>query len=460
MAIATINPTTGEIVRTFEALAPAQIEQKLLAAASTFHTYRRTPFADRAKWLQAAGQILDAEKDRFARIMTTEMGKPIQAARDEAAKCATACRFYAENAERFLAEEVVPTNAARSSVRYQPLGPVLAVMPWNFPFWQVFRFAAPALMAGNVGLLKHAANVPQCALAIEEIFARAGFPAGAFQTLLITSDQVGAVIEDPRVKAVTLTGSVGAGASVAATAGKHIKKTVLELGGSDPFIVMPSANLEEAAKTAVKARTINNGQSCIAAKRFIVHEQIADKFEAQFVAGMKALKVGDPMDESVAIGPLATGSVLRDIEKQVNESRARILTGGKRLPRPGNFYEPTVLTSIPHDSPIYHEEVFGPVAMLFRVPNIEEAIRIANDTVFGLGASVWTQAPAERERFADEIESGQVFFNAMVASDPRVPFGGVKQSGYGRELSEHGIREFTNVKTIWVGATPAQSKSE
>ena len=460
MAIASVNPATGETLRTFEALTAAQIEVKLETAAATFRTYRKTSFTDRAKWLNTAGQILDAEKNDLAVIMTTEMGKPVQAARDEAAKCATACRFYAENAPYFLREEIVETSAQRSSIRYQPIGPVLAVMPWNFPLWQVFRFAAPALMAGNVGLLKHAANVPQCALAIEDILRRAGFPEGAFQTLLISSDQVAAVIEDPRVAAVTLTGSVAAGASVASAAGKHIKKTVLELGGSDPFIVMPSADIDEAAKTAVKARTINNGQSCIAAKRFLVHEQVADEFEKQFVAGMQALKVGDPLDETVSIGPLATESVLSDVEKQVNESRARILTGGKRIERPGNFFEPTVLTDIPSDSPVYREEVFGPVAMLFLVSDVEEAIRIANDTVFGLGASVWTNDPEEQERFAEEIEAGQVFFNSMVASDPRVPFGGVKQSGYGRELSSHGIREFTNIKTIWIGATPSHSKSE
>jgi succinate-semialdehyde dehydrogenase/glutarate-semialdehyde dehydrogenase len=371
---------------------------------------------------------------------------------EEAAKSAWGCRYYAEHAERFLADEVVTTSAARSVVICQPIGPVLAIMPWNFPFWQVFRFAAPALMAGNVGLLKHASNVPQCALAIEDVFRRAGFPEGVFQTLLIETDQVKAVIEDRRVAAVTLTGSNAAGSSVASTAGRAIKKTVLELGGSDPFIVMAGADVEAAARTAVKARVVNNGQSCIAAKRFIVADAVADEFERHFVAGMEALKVGDPMDPATEVGPLATESQLRTIAEQVERSvraGARILTGGKQLDRPGWYFAPTVVTDVTSDSPAYYEEVFGPVALLFRVKGIDEAIRLANDSPFGLGASAWTASPTERARFETELEAGMVFINAMVASDPRVPFGGVKESGYGRELSPYGIREFVNLKTIW-----------
>jgi len=385
--------------------------------------------------------------------MTAEMGKTIKSARDEAAKSAFGCRYYAENAEKFLHDETVPTEGGTSYIAYHPIGPVLAVMPWNFPFWQVFRFAAPALMAGNVGMLKHASNVPQCALAIEDIFRRAGFPEGAFQTLLIGSAQVPRVIDDPRVMAVTLTGSEPAGRQVASQAGRQIKKTVLELGGSDPFIVMPSANLESAAATAVKARTINNGQSCIAAKRFIVAGAVADEFEQRFVAGMQALKVGDPMDETVDVGPLATPQILDDLDQQVRKSvsaGARVLTGGNRLKQPGNYYAPTVLANIPESAPAYREELFGPVASLFRVPDLDSAIALANDSTFGLGASVWTNDERERRRFIDEIEAGQVFVNGMTASDPRLPFGGVKASGYGRELSTFGIREFVNVKTVCI----------
>jgi succinate-semialdehyde dehydrogenase / glutarate-semialdehyde dehydrogenase len=365
--------------------------------------------------------------------MVMEMGKTLKAAVEEAAKSAWGCRYYAENAESFLADEKIATTASRSLVSYQPIGPVLAVMPWNFPFWQVFRFAAPALMAGNVGLLKHASNVPQCALAIEEIFRRAGFAEGVFQTLLIETDQVKTVIEDRRVAAVTLTGSNTAGSAVASTAGRAIKKTVLELGGSDPFIVMPGADIEVAARTAVKARVINNGQSCIAAKRFIVGDAVADEFERRFVAGMEALVVGDPMDAKTEVGPLATKSQLETIAGQVERSvqaGARILT-------------------VTSKSPAYYEEIFGPVALVFRVKDIDEAISVANDNPFGLGASAWPGTDAERTRFERELEAGMVFINAMVASDPRVPFGGVKESGYGRELSHHGIREFVNIKTIW-----------
>jgi succinate-semialdehyde dehydrogenase/glutarate-semialdehyde dehydrogenase len=458
MPIASINPATGETLKTFESLNDQQLEEKLARAAATFPDHRRTSFAERAQMMIRAAEILEHEKQQFARVMTLEMGKPIRAAVSEAEKCALVCRYYAENAEKHLADEIVETNATRSYVRFQPLGVVLAVMPWNFPFWQVFRFAAPALMAGNVGLLKHASNVPQCALAIENIFRRAGFPEGAFQTLLIGAETVQRVIEDARVAAVTLTGSEPAGRSVAGIAGKQIKKTVLELGGSDPFIVMPSADLEAAVTTAVKARTINNGQSCIAAKRFIVHTQIYEEFEKRFVEIMKALRVGDPLDEATDIGPLATEQILKDLEEQVRVSvaaGAKLLTGGQKFKAGGNlaggdFYEPTVLVDIPKDSPAYADEIFGPVASLFRIGGIDEAIELANATPFGLGAAAWTNDDAERNRFVDELEAGCVFINGMVASDPRLPFGGVKHSGYGRELGEFGIREFVNVKTVWI----------
>jgi succinate-semialdehyde dehydrogenase/glutarate-semialdehyde dehydrogenase len=453
MAIATINPATGETLKTFEPLTDSDIDRKLELAAETFRAQRRTSFQDRSEKMMRAADILESDKAKFARVMTIEMGKPIKAAISETEKCAWVCRYYAENAEAFLADEAVETNATQSYIHYQPLGPVLAVMPWNFPFWQVFRFAAPALMAGNVGLLKHASNVPQCALAIEEIFLRAGFAEGAFQTLLIGSDKVSRLLDDPRVVAATLTGSEPAGSRVAEQAGKRIKKTVLELGGSDPFIVMPSANLDEAAKTAVKARTINNGQSCIAAKRFIVHERIAEEFERRFVGEMESLRIGDPLDEATDIGPLATADILEDLDVQVRKSidaGARILTGGKKIDRAGYYYAPTALIDIPENAPAYCEELFGPVAALFRVRDIDEAIRLANATEFGLGSSAWTNDEAERRQFIDELEAGCVFINGMVASDPRLPFGGVKHSGYGRELSVFGIREFVNVKTVWI----------
>ncbi len=453
MPIASVNPATGETIRTFEPLTEAQIDEKLQRAAETFRGYRHTTFEARESMMMRAAEILETEKNDFARLMTVEMGKPIKGAVGEAEKCAWVCRYYQENARKHLADTLVETNAKKSFVRFEPLGPVLAVMPWNFPFWQVFRFAAPALMAGNVGLLKHASNVPQCALAIEDIFRRAGFPEGAFQTLLVGSDVVPRILEDRRVVAATLTGSEPAGRSVASIAGKQIKKTVLELGGSDAFIVMPSAELKEAVTTAVKARTINNGQSCIAAKRFIVAADIYDEFERRFVEEMKMLRVGDPLDEATDIGPLATEQILKDVDEQVKTSvasGAHILTGGKKLDRPGNFYPPTVLANIPNDSPAYCEEVFGPVALLFRVNNIDEAMALANGTTFGLGAAAWTNDLPEQERVIDEIEAGCVFINGMVASDPRLPFGGVKKSGYGRELGEFGIHEFVNIKTVWI----------
>jgi len=451
MAIATINPATGETIKTFPALTPAEVEQKLQLAVQTFHAEQKTPFAERARRMRKAAEILERDKDKFAHLMTLEMGKPYKAAVAEAQKCAGGCRYYAENAEKFLADEPIETGAKKSFIRYRPIGPILAVMPWNFPFWQVVRFAAPALMAGNVGLLKHASNVPQCALALEDIFLEAGFPKGAFQTLLVGAQQVDAILNDSRVVAATLTGSEQAGIQVGVSAAKRIKKVVLELGGSDPFIVMPSANLDAAVATAVEARVLNNGQSCIAAKRFIVAEPIAAEFEKKFVARMQNLRVGDPFDEKTELGPLATSDAVKSLDEDVQKSvkaGAKVLTGGHPLKMPGNYYAPTVLSDIPKESPAYREEFFGPVASLFRVKNIDEAIQLANDSRFGLGASAWTNDDAERERFINELESGMVFINKMVASDPRIPFGGVKQSGHGRELAANGIREFMNIKTV------------
>ncbi len=453
MAIATINPATGETIRTFQALTDAQVDQKIQKATETFQTFRKLSFAERGKMMNRAAEVLESEKEVLAKLMTTEMGKTYRSAIDEAVKCAWACRYYAEHGEKFLADEVVETPASRSFIRYQPMGVVLVIMPWNYPFWQVFRFIAPGLMAGNVGILKHASNVPQCALKIEEILLKAGFPEGAFQTLLIGSGQVDRILDDPRVAAATLTGSEGAGVQVGSGAAKRIKKVVLELGGSDPFVVMPSANLEEAVTVGIKARTLNNGQSCIAAKRFIVHEQIADKFQREFVAQMEKLRLGDPFDEKTDVGPLANDEAVKSLQADVQatvKAGAKVLTGGKPADRPGSFYLPTVLTDIPKDSPAYREELFGPVASIFRVKSVDDAIRVANDSRFGLGASAWTNDKGEQERFINELEAGMVFINQMVFSDPRVPFGGVKRSGVGRELSTYGIREFTNVKTVWV----------
>jgi succinate-semialdehyde dehydrogenase/glutarate-semialdehyde dehydrogenase len=455
MTIASVNPATGETLQTFPPLSASAVEEKLQRAADAFSRFRDMPIAERAALMTRAAEILELDKEALARLMTLEMGKPIQGARDEVAKCAWVCRHYAEHAAQLLADEVIPSSASRSYVRYQPLGPVLAVMPWNFPFWQVFRFAAPGLMAGNVCLLKHAPSVPQCALMIEEIFRRAGFPEGVMQALLVEVEQVDALLADPRVAAATLTGSERAGIQFGMGAAKRIKKVVLELGGSDPFIVMPSADLDAAVATAVKARVLNNGQSCIAAKRFILAQPIADGFEREFVKRMQALKVGDPFDENTDLGPLVSAEALDLLDSRVQQTvaaGARLLTGGQRLPGPGNFYAPTVLTEIPKGSPAYTEEFFGPVASLFRVSGIDDAIRLANDTRFGLGASVWTRDAAERERFIEEIEAGLVFVNGMVASDPRLPFGGVKNSGHGRELGACGIREFTNTKTVWIQA--------
>ena len=453
MPIASINPASGETLKTFDELSDAQIEQKLLCAVTRFEEYRHTTFAERSRMLNNAADLLESRKAEYGRIMTLEMGKTYKSAIAEAAKCANACRYYAENADRILADEVVETGTKRSFVRWVPLGPVLAIMPWNFPFWQAVRFAAPALAAGNVGLLKHASNVPQCALALEELFGEAGFPEGCFQTLLIGSKRVEAVINDPRIRAATLTGSEPAGVQVGIAAGRNIKKVVLELGGSDPFIVMPSADLDAAVTTAVDARCINNGQSCIAAKRFIVADKIYDEFECRFVERMAAQRVGDPFDEKTDIGPLVNADAVEGLHADVQRTiqmGARLLTGGHPIDGRGNFYAPTVLADIPQDSPAYREEFFGPVASLFRARDLDDAIRIANDSRFGLGASAWTNDPTERERFINELDSGMVFINKMVASDTRIPFGGVKHSGYGRELGTLGIREFMNAKTVWV----------
>ncbi|HEX2211503.1 MAG TPA: NAD-dependent succinate-semialdehyde dehydrogenase [Longimicrobium sp.] len=454
MPIATINPATGETLRTFDAHTAAEVDEKLQRAVDAFERHRRTSLDDRARKMARAGQILEAEKDALARLMTTEMGKTLGAARAEAEKCAWVCRHYAEHAAGMLAPQKVDVGGtARGEVHFLPLGAVLAVMPWNFPFWQVFRFVAPGLMAGNVGLLKHASNVPQCALAIEDVLRRAGFEEGVFQTLLVGSDAVAGILDDDRVAAATLTGSTPAGQSVAERAGRNLKKTVLELGGSDPFIVMPSADLDAAARTAAKARCINNGQSCIAAKRFIVHRDAAEEFERRFVAAMEALRVGDPMADGTDVGPLATAAIRDEVDEQVRVSvhaGARVLTGGTPMDGPGFFYPPTVLAGIPEDAPAYREEVFGPVASLFRVASIDEAITLANDSPFGLGSSVWTRDEEERRRFVTEIEAGMTYVNAMVASDPRLPFGGVKQSGYGRELGTFGIHEFVNIKSVWI----------
>ncbi|AFZ19356.1 NAD-dependent succinate-semialdehyde dehydrogenase [Allocoleopsis franciscana] len=454
MGIATINPATGETIKTFEAESSGSIAQKLALAQQTFEQYRQTPMQQRAEWLNQAAEILERDKVSFGKIMTTEMGKTLKSAIAETEKCALVCRYYAEHAADFLADVAVSTDASKSFVRYQPLGLILAVMPWNFPFWQVFRFAAPALMAGNVGLLKHASNVPQCALAIAQIFREAGFPEGAFQTLLIGADQVASIINDARVKAATLTGSEAAGASLAATAGKQIKKTVLELGGSDPFIVLESADLEAAVTTAVTARMLNTGQSCIAAKRFIVVDAVADEFERRLVEKFQALKIGDPMDENTDVGPLATPGILKDLDELVQvciKKGSKVLTGGQPLSdRPGNFYPPTILSDFPPGTPADEEEFFGPVALLFRVPDIDTAIARANASPFGLGASAWTTDEQEAQRLIDEVEAGAVFINGLVKSDPRLPFGGIKRSGYGRELGIQGIHEFVNIKTVWI----------
>jgi succinate-semialdehyde dehydrogenase/glutarate-semialdehyde dehydrogenase len=456
MAIASVNPATGETIKAFDALSVEELDARLARANAAFQSYRLTTFAQRAEWMRAAADILEKEADGIAAVMTTEMGKTLKAAKAEALKCAKACRFYADHAEGFLADEPADPGAVgakQAYTRYLPIGPVLAVMPWNFPLWQAMRFAAPALMAGNVGLLKHSSNVPQTALFLEDLFSRAGFPDGVFQTLLIGSDLVERVLRDRRVMAATLTGSTPAGQAVARVAGEEIKKTVLELGGSDPFVVLPSADLDKAAEVAVVARVQNNGQSCIAAKRFIVHEAVADEFERRFVERMAALRLGDPMDESTDIGPLATEQGRADVEELVDDAVAQgatVLLGGKRPDGPGWFYPATVITGITPGMRLFSEEVFGPVASMYRVANVDEALELANATVFGLGSNVWTNDPAEQERFVRDMVAGAVFVNGMTTSFPDLPFGGVKTSGYGRELSAHGIREFCNVKAIWI----------
>ena len=455
MAIESINPATNKLLRSFDPLTDNAARQKIALAAEAFRAYAAVPLDHRALCMRKLAAILEVETEDLATLITLEMGKPFEAAQLEILKCADACRYFADHAARILAPESVPTDHNHCYVRWEPLGVVLAVMPWNFPFWQVFRFLAPALMAGNVALLKHASNVPQCALAIESLVRRAGFPRGTFQTLLLEVNQVETVLGDERIAAVTLTGSETAGRAIGAQAGWLIKKSVLELGGSDPFIVMPSADLDLAIDTAVRARCVNSGQSCIAAKRFIVADEIYDTFESRFVAGMEAMRVGDPMKEDTQIGPLATVHMVEQLQAQVKAATrvgARVLTGGERMLGEGNYFEPTVLAGVPRTSAVYREELFGPVAMLFRVQDLNEAIEIANDTPFGLCASAWTRDPAEQQRLVSELQCGGVFLNAMVASDPRLPFGGIKHSGYGRELSAAGMREFLNAKTVVIAS--------
>ncbi|MDA5143910.1 NADP-dependent succinic semialdehyde dehydrogenase [Streptomyces sp. AD681] len=461
MPIATVNPANGETLRTYEAMGEEEIERRIELAEATFRTYRTTGFYERAGLMRRAADLLEADQKEIGKVITTEMGKPVKQARAEAAKCAKAMRWYADHAAELLADEepddadVKDSGASRALVRYRPLGPVLAVMPWNFPLWQVIRFAAPALMAGNVGLLKHASNVPQTALYLEDLFHRAGFPEGCFQTLLIGSAQVDDILRDERVRAATLTGSEPAGRAVASTAGEMIKKTVLELGGSDPFVVMPSADVERAAAVAVTARTQNAGQSCIAAKRFIVHTDVYDAFAERFTEGMRALKVGDPMDEETEVGPLSSEQGRSDLVELVDDAvrgGATVLCGGERPDGPGWYYPPTVLADVTRELRIHREEAFGPVATLYRAADLDEAVLIANDTDFGLSSNVWTRDDADVDRFVRDLEAGGVYVNGMTASHPAFPFGGVKRSGYGRELSGHGIREFCNITTVWHGA--------
>ncbi|GAC1647143.1 MAG: NAD-dependent succinate-semialdehyde dehydrogenase [Gemmatimonadaceae bacterium] len=461
MTIATINPATGETLRTFPSLSEGEVESAVSRAASAARVWGRLAIADRAGVVARAAALLDSRRDEYARLMTLEMGKLLSAGVEEITKCAATCRYYADRGPALLADDAIEGGPNGGRVLFQPLGVVLAVMPWNFPFWQVIRFAAPALVAGNVGILKHASNVPQCAQAIEQIFRDAGAPSGVFQSLLIDAGPVARILADPRVAAVTLTGSEGAGRAVGSSAGQHLKKSVLELGGSDPFLVMPSADLHRAATVAVGARTINGGQSCIAAKRFIVHDQIAREFEQRFVTGMARLKVGDPMLADTQLGPMATPQIVLDLERQIKESvaqGARVLTGGKRITGPGNFFQPTVLVDVPPDAPAAREELFGPVAALFRARDVDHAIELANTSRFGLAASAWTNDPGEIDRFSVEIDVGTVFINGMVASDPRFPFGGVKASGYGRELGSFGLREFVNVKTVRFGAAASRTE--
>jgi len=453
MNIQSINPATGAVLENFPETGAGEIDWILTAARQSFHQWRRSPFGERSKLMRAAARILRERKEKYARTMALEMGKPVVQGEAEVEKCATCCDYYAEQAEPFLANQERQTDASRSYVRFDPLGPVLAVMPWNFPFWQVFRFAAPALMAGNAGILKHASNVPGCALEIEEVFRDAGFPENLFRALLVGSDKVAALIADPRIRAVTLTGSDSAGSKVAAQAGRELKPTVLELGGSDPFIVLEDADVDKAANAAAAARLINGGQSCIAAKRFIVIEEVAEKFIHTFVAAMATHKIGDPLDRATQVGPQARHDLRDSLHRQVEASvkrGAKLLLGGRLLEGPGAFYPPTVLDGVTKGMPAFDEETFGPVAAVIRAENEEDAIRLANDSMFGLGAALWTENRERAERIAGDIEAGSVFVNGMVKSDPRLPFGGIKRSGYGRELSEYGIREFVNIKSVWM----------
>jgi succinate-semialdehyde dehydrogenase/glutarate-semialdehyde dehydrogenase len=453
MSIQSINPATGEVLENFQEMSTGEVDRVLEAADRTFHKWRRSPFADRAKKMQEAARILRVGKEKYARTMALEMGKPIVQGEAEVEKCAWACDYYAEHAEGFLAEQPRETDASRSYVCFDPMGPVLAIMPWNFPFWQVFRFAAPALMVGNAGVLKHASNVPRCALQIEEVFREAGFPEGLFRVVLAGTEKVPAIIADPRVRAVTLTGSDRAGSKVAEQAGRELKKTVLELGGSDPFIVLDDADLQRAAKTAAEARLINSGQSCIAAKRFIVVKKVADTFLELFVSAMRSQKMGDPLDRDTQVGPQARHDLRQTLHGQVEESvkrGAKLLLGGRIPEGPGAFYPPTVLAAVNRGMPAFDEETFGPVAAVIRAEDEADTIRLANASNFGLGAALWTQDRQRAERLVREIEVGCVFVNELVKSDPRLPFGGVKRSGYGRELSEYGIREFVNIKSVWM----------
>ena len=457
MTIATTNPLTGQVLKTYEPMSDEQLRGAIERADLAYQQLRGTTIEQRGQWLTAAADLMEAERDDIGRLMTTEMGKTYAAAKAEVSKCAAACRFYAARAAEFLADapaDAAAVSATRAFVRYQPIGPVLAVMPWNFPLWQVVRFAAPALMAGNTGLLKHASNVPQTALLLEDVIRRAGFPEGAFTTLLVGSEAVEQILADPRVRAATLTGSEPAGRSIAQIAGRELKKTVLELGGSDPFVVMPSADVELAAEVATTARCQNNGQSCIAAKRFIVHADVYEAFAEAFAHRMSALRVGDPMDDDTDVGPLASERGRDEVDAQVRDAvdkGATVLCGGEKPTGEGWFYPPTVVTDLDRSMRMWDEEVFGPVAGLYRVSSYDEAIEVANGTAYGLGSNAWTRDPQEQERFATDLVAGAVFINGMTTSYPELPFGGVKNSGYGRELSAQGMHEFCNVKTVWIG---------
>ncbi|MCL4549036.1 MAG: NAD-dependent succinate-semialdehyde dehydrogenase [Bacteroidetes bacterium] len=453
MSIQTINPANGKVLKSFTELSRAEVFEAIEKADEEFQSWRETDFGSRSKLMKNAARILRDGKEHYGRILTLEMGKTITQAIAEVEKCSWVCDYYADNAEKILGDEIVKTDASESYVRFDPLGIILAVMPWNFPFWQVFRFAAPTLMAGNVCLLKHASNVPMSAIAIEEIFMKAGFPIGAFKTLLVGSALVKEIIEHPKVKAATLTGSEPAGKNVAQACGSKLKKTVMELGGSDPFIVLEDADIDQAVKTAVTARLINNGQSCIAAKRFIIVEKIYEEFGKKFVDRMRNTKVGDPLKHETELGPIAREDLLLELDQQVKQSVAKgavVLCGGKRIEREGFFYEPTVVANLKKGMPAYDDEIFGPVASLIKAKDEKDAVAIANDSSFGLGASLWTANISKAKELAGEIQSGSVFINGMVKSDPRLPFGGIKNSGYGRELSHYGIKEFVNIKTVWI----------